>query len=193
MNEAQIPLVGPAEVSLYVSAPTYPELLAKVEAALGGPLNLNRTTEQGKQSADKPAEQKDAAPATAAVELATPTPRRARARTEAATSPNTVSPAPAASTAPAVAEQTPPAPPSGAAAQPAGAVSSPPTAPVSTLTVDDCRKAMAAVNDKHGMQAVVDLLARFGAARASMLKPEQFDQFVKQAEAEAARAAAAMG
>ena len=64
----------------------------------------------------------------------------------------------------------------------AGAASSAPT-------LADLRAALSGVNEKHGMPAVVKMLADFGAERVSLVPEDKRTEFVAACNAKAAEAA----
>lgn len=60
-----------------------------------------------------------------------------------------------------------------------------PTAP--THTIDDCRVALQAVNERHGLPGCMALLQEFGVNRVSLVAPEKFADFIARCQAKAAQ------
>lgn len=81
-------------------------------------------------------------------------------------------------------QESPPHPPADAAAQgPAPAADSPSAPGAVSVTYDDVKVAILKLSNVKGRDAVLALLKPFGAAKGPELKPEQFAEFVAQANA----------
>ncbi len=178
-------------LTIHVTAETYPELVAETLKTLGLACEAIPITAAEALS-------RAARPAQPAAEVVLPQPEakkpgRPRKTESVSPAPASAAPAPSApqpvaqesSTTPMAPASTPEAPPSSGDVQQgdgAGAASSAPT-------LADLRAALSGVNEKHGMPAVVKMLADFGAERVSLVPEDKRTEFVAACNAKAAEAA----